>query len=178
MKEYPHSAYFAQANMPLADYYLAQKDFEKALETLQKVNQYQLSRKENTQYIMKLGYAKFMTGDSKGAIEALARLDGLPVDSEILREEVEIIRESISQEHVGASGNPFAMTQNRHLHRTLLAMAVNMLAQMTGVNIISFYSKHLRLLRHPVPHYQRLPSNLAIPLRNPRHLPHRSLRPT
>lgn len=32
------------------------------------------------------------------------------------------------------------MTQNRHLHRTLLAMAVNMLAQMTGVNIISFYS--------------------------------------
>jgi len=71
MKEYPNSAYFAQANLPLADYYLAQKDFEKALETLQKVNQYQLSREENTQYILKLGYAKFMTGDSKGAIEAL-----------------------------------------------------------------------------------------------------------
>ena len=71
MKEYPNSAFFAQANMPLADYYLAQKDFNKALETLQKVNQYQLSQQENTQYIMKLGYAKFMTGDSQGAIEAL-----------------------------------------------------------------------------------------------------------
>lgn len=71
MKEYPNSAFFAQANLPLADYYLAQKDFAKALETLQKVNQYQLSKEENTQYIMKLGYAKFMTGDSKGAIEAL-----------------------------------------------------------------------------------------------------------
>ena len=71
MKEYPNSAYFAQANGPLADYYLAKKDFEKALETLQKVNQYQLSREENTQHIMKLGYAKFMTGDSAGAIEAL-----------------------------------------------------------------------------------------------------------
>lgn len=71
MKEYPNSAYFAQANGPLADYYLAKKDFEKALETLQKVNQYQLSKEENTQYIMKLGYAKFMTGDSAGAIEAL-----------------------------------------------------------------------------------------------------------
>ncbi|WP_292010762.1 tetratricopeptide repeat protein [Chryseobacterium sp.] len=71
MKEYPNSAYFAQANLPLADYYLAKKDFDKALETLQKVNQYQLSREENTQYILKLGYAKFMTGDSKGAIEAL-----------------------------------------------------------------------------------------------------------
>lgn len=71
IKEYPNSAFFAQANLPLADYYLVQKDFDKALETLQKVNQYQLSREENTQYIMKLGYAKFMTGDSAGAIEAL-----------------------------------------------------------------------------------------------------------
>ena len=71
MKEYPNSAYFAQANLPLADYYLAQKDFEKALETLKKVNQYQLSREENTDYILKLGYAKFMTGDRRGAIEAL-----------------------------------------------------------------------------------------------------------
>lgn len=71
MKEYPHSTYFAQANLPLADYYLAQKDFPKALETLQKVNQYQLSKEENTQYILKLGYAKYMTGDASGAIEAL-----------------------------------------------------------------------------------------------------------
>ncbi len=71
MKEYPNSAYFAQANLPLADYYLAKKDFEKALETLKKVNQYQLTREENTEYILKLGYAKFMMGDSKGAIDAL-----------------------------------------------------------------------------------------------------------
>lgn len=71
IKEYPNSAYFAQANLPLADFYLTQKDFDNALETLKKVNQYQLSKEENTQYIMKLGYAKFMTGDSHGAIEAL-----------------------------------------------------------------------------------------------------------
>lgn len=51
-----------------------------------------------------------------------------------------MIRLSISQEQVGPSSNPFARTQNRHLHRTLLAMSVNMLAQMAGVNIISFYS--------------------------------------
>lgn len=71
MKDYPNSAYFAEANLPLADYYLAKKDFQKALETLQKVNQYQLSGQENTQYVLKLGYAKFMTGDGQGAIEAL-----------------------------------------------------------------------------------------------------------
>lgn len=41
------------------------------MESLKKVNQYNLSKEENTQYILKLGYAKFMTGDTKGAIEAL-----------------------------------------------------------------------------------------------------------
>lgn len=71
MKGYPNSAYFAQANLPLADYYLAKKDFKKALETLKKVNQYQLTKEENTQYILKLGYAKFMLGNSKRAIDAL-----------------------------------------------------------------------------------------------------------
>lgn len=71
IKEYPNSAFFAEANLPLADYYLAKKDFGKALETLQKVNQYQLSKEENTQYVLKLGYAKYMQGDAKGAIEAL-----------------------------------------------------------------------------------------------------------
>ncbi|UFH32894.1 tetratricopeptide repeat protein [Chryseobacterium sp. C-71] len=71
MKEYPNSAYFAQANLPLADYYLSKKDFKEALKTLKKVNQYQLTKEENTQYILKLGYAKFMMGDSKGAIDAL-----------------------------------------------------------------------------------------------------------
>lgn len=82
LQDYPNSAYFAQANLPLADYYLGQKDFAKALETLQKVNQYQLSREENTEYILKLGYAKFMTGDSKGALQALEEAYANVQDSE------------------------------------------------------------------------------------------------
>lgn len=53
----------------------------------------------------------------------------------LLRQEVEVIRDAISQQNVGASGNPFARTHNRHLNRTLIAIGVNMLAQMTGVNI-------------------------------------------
>ena len=55
----------------LADYYLA-KGFSKSFgKPEEKVNQYNLSKEENTQYILKLGCAKFMTGDTKGAIEAL-----------------------------------------------------------------------------------------------------------
>jgi hypothetical protein len=49
------------------------------LETLKKVNQYQLSKEENTQYILKLGYAKFMMGDSKGATDAWKKLIKQPI---------------------------------------------------------------------------------------------------
>ena len=71
MRDYPQSAYFAKASLPLADYYLTQKDFAKALETLEKVDGHQLSKEENTDYILKKGYAKFMMGDTKGAIRDL-----------------------------------------------------------------------------------------------------------
>ena len=69
------------------------------------------------------------------ALYSLSRLNGLPHDSPLLRQEVEVIRNSISQEFVGASANPFSRTPNRHLNRTLIALGVNMFAQMTGVNI-------------------------------------------
>lgn len=70
-KEHPNSAYFAVAHGPLADYYITKKNFRKALEELQQVNQYHLTREENTQYILKLGYTKFMLGDNEGAMRAL-----------------------------------------------------------------------------------------------------------
>lgn len=79
----------------------------------------------------------------EAAIGSLSRLHGLPEDSMLLRQEIEVIREAVSQESVGVSGNPFARTHNRHLNRTLIAVGVNMLAQMTGVNIITFYSNEI-----------------------------------
>lgn len=71
MSNYPNSAYFAQANLPLADYYLVKKEFRKALVTLNKVNPNQLSSNEKTQYILKKGYAEFMTGNTQNAIRSL-----------------------------------------------------------------------------------------------------------
>ncbi|KAG9570437.1 hypothetical protein KCU71_g394, partial [Aureobasidium melanogenum] len=79
----------------------------------------------------------------EAALESLSRLHGLPEDSTLLRQEIEIIREAVSQENVGSSGNPFARTHNRHLNRTLIAMGVIMFAQMTGVNIITSYSNEI-----------------------------------
>lgn len=71
VKEHPQSAYFSKANLPLADYYLAKKDFKKAIEVLRKINQSQLSKSDNAAYVLKLGYAKFMQGDVKSAMTAL-----------------------------------------------------------------------------------------------------------
>ncbi|KAJ5771962.1 hypothetical protein N7520_002491 [Penicillium odoratum] len=82
-------------------------------------------------------------GRIEEAAEVLARLEDVSVDSEHVAQELEIIRQSLKeneQDEASASSSPFARTKNRHLHRTVLAIGVNILAQMTGVNIITFYS--------------------------------------
>ncbi|KAJ6044111.1 uncharacterized protein N7446_002307 [Penicillium canescens] len=77
------------------------------------------------------------------AAEVLARMEDKSVDSEHVLQELEIIRQSLvmdqNNESTGSS-SPFALTNNGHLHRTVIAVGVNILAQMTGVNIITFYS--------------------------------------
>lgn len=71
----------------------------------------------------------------------LERLYDTPAGSDLIKSEVELIRLSITeQQSGGTSGNPFALTPNRHLHRTLLTISINILCQMTGVNIVTFYS--------------------------------------
>ncbi|KAI3175601.1 hypothetical protein DTO039G3_2759 [Penicillium roqueforti] len=82
-------------------------------------------------------------GRLEEASEGLARMENVAVDSEHVLQELEIIRQSLeideNAEPAGSS-SPFALTKNRHLHRTVIAVGVNILAQMTGVNIITFYS--------------------------------------
>ncbi|KAM3413823.1 hypothetical protein BST61_g10506 [Cercospora zeina] len=70
----------------------------------------------------------------------LSKLEDEPEDSEFVAEQLLTIRQSLELENQGHSGNPFARTKNRHLNRTLIAIGVNILAQMSGVNVITFYS--------------------------------------
>lgn len=81
------------------------------------------------------------SGRENEAAETLALLEDVPVDSEHVAQEMESIRQSLQDDaETASSSSPFARTQNRHLHRTILAVGVNILAQMTGVNVITFYS--------------------------------------
>ncbi|KAI7162524.1 hypothetical protein KC324_g13124, partial [Hortaea werneckii] len=72
--------------------------------------------------------------------KVLARLDNEPEDSELVSGRMQIILNSLYVDSHGHSKNPFARSPNRHLNRTLLAVGINILAQMSGVNVITFYS--------------------------------------
>ncbi|CAK7224527.1 hypothetical protein SCUCBS95973_005547 [Sporothrix curviconia] len=73
----------------------------------------------------------------------LARLMGgtaSPDDSSVA-DELAIMRHTlVAERQAHDSPSPFARTHNRHLHRTLLAVALNMFAQMSGVSVVTFYS--------------------------------------
>lgn len=70
----------------------------------------------------------------------LSKLEDEHEDSEVVVERLRVIHNSIELSGQGHSSNPFARTPNRHLNRTLIAIGVNILAQMSGVNVITFYS--------------------------------------
>lgn len=74
LKENPESALLRTADMPLADYYIRQKDFQQARNYLGHINPAQLSSAENAQYILKVGYVDFMLGEGQKAIEPLTEV--------------------------------------------------------------------------------------------------------
>ena len=74
------------------------------------------------------------------AARVLSRLEDESEDSEVVAARLRIVQNSIDLSSQGHSGNPFAKTPNRYLNRTLIAIGVNILAQMSGVNVITFYS--------------------------------------
>lgn len=73
----------------------------------------------------------------------LARLEAESEESELVAARMQVIQNSIILEQQGHTSNPFARTPNRYLNRTLLAIGVNILAQMSGINVITFYSNKI-----------------------------------
>lgn len=72
--------------------------------------------------------------------DALGKLDDLPTDSEVVTAELGLIQEGLQAEMDISSASPFSNGVTRNLNRTALAILINLLAQMSGVNIITFYS--------------------------------------
>lgn len=69
----------------------------------------------------------------------LSALEDMPEDSEVVTEEMELIRESFIEEQ-RLSSSIFSMGPERPFHRAVLAVGIAILAQMSGINIVTFYS--------------------------------------
>jgi len=72
----------------------------------------------------------------------IARLMGVEHDEFAVSREAAIIRSGIISDEPshGISSSVFAVNKNRHFHRSVLAISTTLITQMTGINIIPFYS--------------------------------------
>lgn len=77
------------------------------------------------------------------ASAVMARLMGLePSDAEV-EKEIAVIHAALARDaghRSKYSANPFSMNENRHLHRLLIAASCTMITQLTGINVVAFYS--------------------------------------
>ncbi len=77
------------------------------------------------------------------ATAVMARLMGRAVDDSEVAREIAVIHAAVQRDaghRHKYSSNPFSMNQNRHLHRLLLATTITMITQLSGINVIAFYS--------------------------------------
>jgi MFS family permease len=77
------------------------------------------------------------------ATEVLSRLEDAPADSDRVQNEIAIIEQSLMEDLEAEKSSPFALTKNKHLRRTLMAICLNVGSQMTGINIVTFYSESI-----------------------------------
>lgn len=76
------------------------------------------------------------------AREVMSALDDEPKDSEVVTQELDIIRLTFEEEKQNST-SVFTMGPERQFHRAVLAVGAALLAQMTGVNIVTFYSTQI-----------------------------------
>ena len=80
------------------------------------------------------------------ATAVMSRLMDRPADDTKVAREIAVIHAALQRDtghrHT-YSANPFSMNKNRHLNRLLLAVVINVIVQMTGINAITFYSTYI-----------------------------------
>ncbi|KAF7114907.1 hypothetical protein CNMCM5793_000677 [Aspergillus hiratsukae] len=73
------------------------------------------------------------------AHSVISCLEDMPEDSEVVLHELQLIRDTFVEEQ-HSSSSFFAMGPERGFHRAVLAIGIAILAQMSGINIVTFYS--------------------------------------
>ncbi|KAL8828921.1 MAG: hypothetical protein Q9191_002312 [Dirinaria sp. TL-2023a] len=80
------------------------------------------------------------TGKEDEAVNVLAALSDLPPDDPYINSEFTAIKDTVLEMSKGSFSDLFTMTEDRHLHRTVLAYVNQMFQQISGINLITYYA--------------------------------------
>jgi len=78
-----------------------------------------------------------LTGREEEALKVLSALNDLPKDSHDVRQEFLQIKDAVIEMSKGSFGSAFSMGDYRHVHRTCLAVMLQVFQQMTGINLVT-----------------------------------------
>lgn len=81
-----------------------------------------------------------LKGHEDEAMNVLAALSDLPPDDPYISSEFTAIKDTVLEMSRGSFSDLFTMTEDRHLHRTVLAYVNQMFQQISGINLITYYA--------------------------------------
>ena len=81
-----------------------------------------------------------LKGKEDEALSVLGALSGLPADDPYIHNEFMAIKDVVLEMKKGSFKDLFTMTEDRHLHRTVLAYVNQMFQQISGINLITYYA--------------------------------------
>ncbi|KAL8794111.1 MAG: hypothetical protein Q9195_003296 [Heterodermia aff. obscurata] len=81
---------------------------------------------------------ELVEGKEDEATTVLASLSDLPSDDPYIQSEFAAIKDTVLEMSKGSFADLFTMTENRHLHRTVLAYVNQVFQQISGINLITY----------------------------------------
>ncbi|VUC37877.1 unnamed protein product [Clonostachys rosea] len=81
-----------------------------------------------------------LRGQDEAAAEIIAAIHDVPTDDASISHELQAIRAAVVTSKKGSFKDLFAGGKSKNLHRTLLAVGIQILQQVTGINLITYYA--------------------------------------
>ncbi|CAH0044292.1 unnamed protein product [Clonostachys solani] len=81
-----------------------------------------------------------LRGEDEAAAEIIGAIHDVPADDASISHELQAIRAAVVTSRKGSFKDLFATGKSKNLHRTLLAVGIQILQQVTGINLITYYA--------------------------------------
>ena len=81
-----------------------------------------------------------LKGQEEEAISVLAALNDKVIDDPFIKNEIQAIKDTVIEASKGSFWDLFTTTEDRHLHRVILAYVNQVFQQISGINLITYYA--------------------------------------